>query len=237
MRINIDTLDAGIYIFLYHFTRVTVTCIFMYSHSLILYYNRHCWFIYLDQCDMNILLHHTLLFYVFVSLLHGHSCILNTIILCTYINVTRIPCYSGRCYFIFLFHRYIGSPEFITWSSLYHCFMKIYWILISDCSCMTMTIIDMLLTWLLLPDLVGYWYSMCGPKCQIELVLHGAKCHTTYICGGATYWVRESHYGDTSKVSHLLFLVILFDDTNNTHVLISCYKLHALLLSYHVIKI
>ena len=60
----------------------------------------------------------------------------------------------------------------------------------------------------------------------------------TFVVGSPLDSV-EATTGATFRVPYLLFLVILFNNTNNTHILISCYKIHALFLflTYRVVKI
>ena len=132
-----------------------LSCHRYWNHENKHWYTRHFMFGY--HCYMHIsmclLWLWTLLFYILVSLLYGYFITPDTVISYTCIIITRIPYYTRHCYFIFLSHRYIDSPEFITWLFLYQCYINIYRILISDCS--YITIIDMLLTWLLLANRVG----------------------------------------------------------------------------------
>jgi len=183
----------------------TFLCVY-YDHG-------HCYFVYLYHHYTNILLHWTLLFYILESSLYG---ILLHWTLLFYILVSQIYWFTwvhDLIVLISLLHEYLSNIYIRLF--MYHN----YWLL---------------LTRLLLLDLDCYWYSICGTKCHVEIVLHGAKCHTTYICGGANlldpWGLLIESIGATSRMSHLLFHVILFNDTNNTHVLISYYKLHALLL-------
>ena len=59
---------------------------------------------------------------------------------------------------------------------------------------------------LLLPGHIIYWCLMCETKCHVEATK-----------------------GATSRISHLLFPVILFSDTKTAYVMLSCYIMHALL--------
>ena len=56
-----------------------------------------------------------------------------------------------------------------------------------------------------------------------------------YVKLSATWKPPLVFAGATSRVPHLLFSFILFSDTSIAHVLLSCYMLHALLLSWFII--
>ena len=104
-----DTVNTGICILPYHSTWVTVTCIFMYSRSRVLYYYRHCYFMYLYHR-----LHEyaTLVFHVLVSLLHGYST------LWFHVFIAWIHLYT--CF------EYFSIP--ITWITIHVTWITITWI-------------------------------------------------------------------------------------------------------------
>ena len=108
MSITTNTLDTILYIIMYYFTWVTVTCIFLsplHGYSIILntiisctcstvtqryYRTRHCHFMYTYHRYTN-------------------TITLDTIISCSCTTDTGIHYSIGYCYFIYLYHRYTNT--------------------------------------------------------------------------------------------------------------------------------
>ena len=138
------------------------------------------------------------------------------LIYCIYVHFYHLFYDIGYCYFEFMYHHYMNPLKYMIWLFMHHC----YW-----------HVIDMTL---LLSDLIGYWYTICGTKCYVEQSVTWSK---------VPYHIHEwwSHLlnllesplefmGATSTIPHLLFHVVKFNDINIAQVLLSWYILHALLL-------
>ena len=154
-----------------------------------------------------ILLYWTLLFHVYVPLIHGYAIPPDTVISYICITDTRILCTHLFLVLITLLHRFIVYMRWLilysvawitvpaTWIFMYSYYMTIscYWYRY-----------DIRVTWH-----VCCWYAMCETKCYVDLS-HGVPV--------------EPH------ISNFSFFVILFHDINKIHVLLSYYMYHSLFL-------
>ena len=151
----------------------------------------------------------------FMSLFHYYidTVTLDIIIPWSCTTGTRTRCYMGCCYTdtVISYHRYLDSPTYMFWL-----FLSSY--CLHHCSCYNIYQYINIHVLLWHEYLIQYMTVSCIPNFGYDIpVTEHVNC-----------WYAM--YGAKSHISYFLCLVILFNDINIAHVLLSRYMYHTLLL-------
>ena len=147
--------------------------------------------------------------------------------------ITQILCYTGHYYFIFLYHSYWDSPEFMT--RLFSPPQLHKYLLNTDTWLFSVSLI--LIWYSCFLKYIGYRHTMCETKCHVELSATRSKVpYHIHVWWGPRLESKRATskiHDATSKIPHLMDLMpflILFNNIDTTYVMLSIYMLKALLL-------